>query len=86
MSEHDRRAIATIRFDNATRCIKSSKLLLEDGDYKSTANRSYYAIFYVIRYDDFYVLSKEEVIRQTGNAEIFIDSVCRYLLKRSKPE
>ena len=49
MSEQDRRAISQVRIQNAERCLTSSKLLLKAGDYKSAANRSYYAIFYAIR-------------------------------------
>lgn len=131
MLQHDRTALARLRLENAVRCIKSSKLLLADDDYKSAANRTYYAVFYSIRavlaldgvdykkhsavishfrkeyiktnifdtsfseiiselfeirtdsdYDDFFILSKSEVIRQIENSEHFVDVINRYLLKR----
>ncbi|HPS58462.1 MAG TPA: HEPN domain-containing protein [Spirochaetota bacterium] len=133
MQDNDQIALARIRFDNALRCIKSSKLLISDEDYKSAANRSYYAVFYAIRavlaldgidykkhsavishfrkeyiktgifdtslsevlselfdirtdsdYDDFFIISKEEVIRQIRNAETFVELVRAYLLNRFK--
>lgn len=128
MLEHDKAAISKIRVENALRCIKSSKILLSGDDYKSAANRSYYAVFYGIRavlamegidfkkhsaviahfrkeyiktgifdtcysvilselfevrtdsdYDDFYILSKEDVIRQISNAEHFVKAVILFL-------
>ncbi len=131
MLQHDRTALARLRLENAVRCIKSSKLLLADDDYKSAANRTYYAVFYSIRavlaldgvdykkhsavishfrkeniktnifdtsfseiiselfeirtdsdYDDFFILSKSEVIRQIENSEHFVDVINQYLLKR----
>ena len=33
-------------------------------------------------YDDFYVISKEEVAEQLRNAEIFVDAVQEYLLRQ----
>lgn len=49
MLEHDKAAIAKIRVENALRCLKSSGMLLAGDDFKSAANRSYYAVFYAIR-------------------------------------
>ncbi|MBQ1996447.1 MAG: HEPN domain-containing protein [Clostridia bacterium] len=103
--------------------------ILALGDYKTVANRSYYAVFSAMRavlaldgfdskkhsgiiaevrknylkteklpkklspmiealveirqgsdYDDFYVISKEEVYEQLQNAKIFISEVEKYLL------
>lgn len=130
MSDDDKWAVAKLRFDNANRCLNSANLLLDEGDYKSAANRSYYAIFYAIRailsldgkdfkkhsavisyfrkeyiktgkfesvfsntiaklfevrtdsdYDDFYIISKDEVADQITNASCFINAVKEYLLK-----
>lgn len=135
MQEDDKTTLSRVRLENAARCIKSSKLLLDDGDYKSAANRSYYAVFYAIRavlaldgvdykkhsavishfrkeyikteifnvsfseilselfeirtdsdYDDFFILSKDDVIRPINNAELFTDAVTRYLLIRYESE
>ena len=116
------------RFEQALQCIKSAKILLEAGDYKGAANRSYYAIFHAMRsvlalrkidfskhsgvsayfrkeyiktgifdvelsdiisiafdarsnsdYDDFYVISKDEVEEQIANAIKFCEVVKVYL-------
>lgn len=105
--------------------------ILAIGDYKTVANRSYYAVFSAMRavlalqgfdskkhagviaefrrqyiksgilprelsglldglveirqgsdYDDFYVISKEEVTQQLQNAARFVDAVEQYLLKK----
>ena len=37
--------LATVRLQHAQEDLESSKLLLEKDQYKSAANRSYYAIF-----------------------------------------
>lgn len=41
--------LSKYRLETALQCIKSAKLLFNDGDYKGSANRSYYAIFHAIR-------------------------------------
>jgi uncharacterized protein (UPF0332 family) len=131
MPDHDRSSLARLRFENAGRCLKSAHVLLGENDYKSAANRSYYAIFYAIRavlaldgkdykkhsaviahfrkeyiktghfqtefsaviselfevrtdsdYDDFFVISKEEVIDQIRNAERFLEAVGVFLIKQ----
>ncbi len=41
--------LSAYRIEQAERCIKSAKVLLEDEDYKGAANRSYYAIFHCMR-------------------------------------
>ena len=121
-------ALSRYRFEQARQCIESAKLLMNAGDYKGAANRSYYAIFHAMRsvlaleevdfskhsgvsayfrkmyiktgifdvelsdiismafetrsdsdYDDFYVISKEEVEEQITNAEKFCEEVQGYL-------
>ena len=37
--------LARLRLDNAKTLLNTAKLLLDSSDYKSVANRSYYAIF-----------------------------------------
>ncbi len=49
MPDYDKKLLSKLRFENAARCLESAKLLLAGGDYKSAANRSYYAVFYAIR-------------------------------------
>ena len=41
--------LAKYRIDKAKDCVKASKLLLEENMYADSANRSYYAIFHVMR-------------------------------------
>ena len=121
--------LSDYRMEQAERCIQSAKLLIEDGDYKGAANRSYYAIFHCMRsvlaldkvdfskhsgvsayfrkeyiktgkfdvelsdmikeafdvrsdsdYDDYFIVSKEDVYRQIENAEYFYEQVRKYLI------
>ena len=43
------KALSSVRFDHAKECLATARSVLELGDYKSAANRSYYAIFHAIR-------------------------------------
>ena len=119
------------RLDIAKERIVSAEKILEIGDYKTVANRSYYAIFSAMRavlalegfdskkhsgviakfrehyiknrvfpaelssvigklmdvrqssdYDDFYIISKEEVTQQLQNAKHFVGLVEEYLQKQ----
>lgn len=121
--------LSDYRMEQAKRCIQSAKLLIEDGDYKGAANRSYYAIFHCMRsvlaldkvdfskhsgvsayfrkeyiktgkfdvelsdmikeafdvrsdsdYDDYFIVSKEDVYRQIENAEYFYEQIRKYLI------
>lgn len=122
------RDIAELRLENAKALISTAKSMIELGDYKSSANRSYYAVFNAMRaelallkidhkkhssvisdfrlnfiktgifspemsdiitqlfdvrnqsdYNDFYVISKEEVIKQANNAEMFVSTIAEHL-------
>lgn len=124
----EKKALASARYEHAVECLDAAKLLLTTGNYKSAANRSYYAIFHAMRsvlaydevdmkhhsgiisefrrryiktdifdkklseiisilfnirtdsdYDDFFVISKDEVIEQTQNAEFFLATIKTYL-------
>lgn len=128
MQDEAIRALSQARYDHATECLDASKQLLENGNYKSAANRSYYAIFHSMRavlafdgidmkhhsgiisefrrlyiksgifetrlsdiisilfsirtesdYDDFFVISKNEVSEQIDNAEYFMNRVYEFL-------
>ncbi len=68
-------ALSRYRFEQARQCIESAKLLMNAGDYKGAANRSYYAIFHAMRS----VLALEEVEEQITNAEKFCEEVQGYL-------
>lgn len=108
--------------------MRLQKNLLECKNYKSSANRSYYAVFHAMRavlalnmidmkhhsgiisefrklyiktgifdiklsqiisvlfdirndsdYDDFFIVSKEEVVEQIENAEYFLSEIRKYL-------
>lgn len=124
--------LSQYRMEQARRCIRSAKILADDGDYKGSANRSYYAIFHCMRsvlalegkdfskhsgvsayfrkeyiktgifdielsdiireafdvrsdsdYDDYYLISKEEVLEQIEHAEMFYQRVCDYLSQKA---
>ena len=125
--------LAWHRLDNAKTLLNTAELLLSSVDYKSVANRSYYAIFNAMRaclallgkdykkhssvisdfrlnflksgkldknlsdiitalfyirtqsdYNDHYIISKEEVIKQLKNAELFVQNVENYLSNEYK--
>ena len=120
--------LSKIRLDNAKERIAFADEILAIGDYKTVANRSYYAVFSAMRavlaldgidskkhsgiiaefrknylkteilpktlspmidalveirqgsdYDDFYVVSKDEVCEQLENAKIFVSEVEKFL-------
>ena len=128
MQDEALRALSQARFEHAAECLDAAKQLLENGNYKSAANRSYYAIFHAMRavlafdkidmkhhsgiisefrrlyiksgifetmlsdiisvlfnirtdsdYDDFFVISKNEVSEQIINAEYFMRKIHEYL-------
>ena len=128
MEHEERKSLSQVRYDHALECLDAAKSLLENGNYKSAANRSYYAIFHAMRavlalneidmrhhsgiisefrklyiktgvfetrlsqiisvlfdtrtesdYDDFFVISKAEVVEQTENAEYFLQVIKAYL-------
>lgn len=43
------RALSNVRLEHAEQCLKSAKALLECGDYRGAANRSYYTVFHAMR-------------------------------------
>ena len=120
--------LSKIRLENASLLLNSSRMLIEIGDYKSAANRAYYAMFAAMRsclallgrdnkkhsgvisdfrlhfiktgklrtelsdivselfevrtlsdYNDFYIISKSEVLKQLENAEMFFCEVKEYI-------
>ncbi len=128
MLDEERKALSQVRLEHAEECLSAARSLVESGNYKSAANRSYYAVFHAMRavlalddidmkrhsgviaefrrlyiktgvfdvelsqvisslfdmrtdsdYDDFFVISKEEVNEQIRNAEGFLTAVRSYL-------
>lgn len=49
MEHEEKRSLSKVRYDHALECLDAAKSLLESGNYKSAANRSYYAIFHAMR-------------------------------------
>ena len=49
MQADDKKALSDARFDHAKECLDAAKSLLASSNYKSAANRSYYAIFHAMR-------------------------------------
>lgn len=86
-----RRDLCRYRLDKAEKCLESAKILVQANDYYSAANRSYYSIFHGIRsllafeirsesdYDDYYVISKEEVGNQIENVQFFLNGITMYV-------
>lgn len=128
MLSEEKIALSKIRLNNAKERIAFADEILAIGDYKTVANRSYYAVFSAMRavlaldgidskkhsgiiaefrknylkteilpktlspmidalveirqgsdYDDFYIVSKEEVCEQLENAKIFVSEVEKFL-------
>ncbi len=131
MQVDDKKALSDARFDHAKECLDAAKSLLASSNYKSAANRSYYAIFHAMRavlafdgidmkhhsgvisefrklyiktnifdiklsqiisvlfdirtesdYDDFFIISKSEVLEQIENAEYFLKEIEKFLLTK----
>ena len=125
--------LSKTRLEIAKERISFAEQIMELGDYKTVANRSYYAVFAAMRavlaldgfdskkhsgiiaefrrcylktgilskelsfiieslvevrqgsdYDDFYLISKEEVAEQYNNAVRFVDEVEKYLIEQYK--
>ena len=49
MQEHERKALSQARLEHAIECLSAARNLLETENYKSAANRSYYAVFHAMR-------------------------------------
>ena len=128
MLSEEKISLSKTRLDIAKERIAFADEILKLGDYKTVANRSYYAVFSAMRavlaldgfdskkhsgiiaefrknyikteklpkelsptidslveirqgsdYDDFYIVSKEDVCEQLENAKIFISTVETYL-------
>lgn len=128
MQYNEKKALSQARFEHALECLNAAESLLSTDNYKSAANRSYYAIFHAMRavlafdeidmkhhsgiisefrklyiktgifdiklsqiisllfdirtdsdYDDFFVISKEEVEEQIANANFFLDTIEKYI-------
>ena len=45
----DKKSLSKIRLETAKGCLKDSQILLDSGSFKSSANRSYYAVFHAMR-------------------------------------
>lgn len=129
MQDDAKRDLSKVRLDLAKERIGFAKEIWKLGDYKTVANRSYYAVFSAMRavlaldgfdsrkhsgivaefrrrylktdllptelsftidslieirqgsdYDDFYLISKEEVATQLARAEEFVNAVEEFLI------
>lgn len=49
MLDEDRKNLIKVRLEHAEECLQSAKELEQSGDYRGSANRSYYAIFHSMR-------------------------------------
>ncbi len=132
MQDNEKFNLSKLRIENAEECLSASKVLYEINSFKSSANRSYYAVFHSMRavlaldgvdmkhhsgiisefrrlyiktkifdtklstiisalfeirtdsdYDDFYVISKDDVKEQIENAEYFLTEIKSYLKNKN---
>lgn len=67
--EEERIALSKYRLEQAEQCLKTAKLILEYGDFKGAANRSYYAIYHAIR--SVIALDGKEFVKHSGNNTYF---------------
>ena len=128
MQADDIKALSNVRLSHALECLDTARKVMELGDYKCAANRSYYAVFHAMRavlaydnidakkhsgvisefrrlyvktdvfdremsdtitnlfdirtdsdYDDFFIISKEEVEKQVAFAGKFVAKVKDFL-------
>lgn len=49
MQVDDKKALSAVRMEHAKECLHAAESLIDTGNYKSAANRSYYAIFHAMR-------------------------------------
>lgn len=127
----EKKALSNARYEHAVECLDAAKTLLKSANFKSAANRSYYAVFHAMRavlaydgidikkhsgvssefrklyiktgifdirlsdiisvlfdirtdsdYNDFFVISKDEVVEQVENAAFFLATIKEHLEKR----
>lgn len=126
--QDDKKTLSLLRVKNAEECLSATKTLFKEGNYKSAANRCYYAAFHAMRavlaldeidmkhhsgvisefrrlyiktdildsklsqiisvlfdirtdsdYDDFFVITKEEVEEMIEKADFFVQTIKQYL-------
>jgi len=65
------RDLTKYRLERSEEFLDESKMLLENGNFKGSINRSYYA--------DFFIVSREEAETQYNNAAEFYEAVKKYL-------
>ena len=49
MQSADKKYLSNVRFEHAKECLETAKNLIALNDYKTAANRSYYAVFHAMR-------------------------------------
>ena len=49
MQADDIKALSDVRLGHAEECLETAKMVMDIGDYKCAANRSYYAVFHAMR-------------------------------------
>ena len=49
MQYEELKSLSQVRYEHAEECLDAAKSLLSSDNYKSAANRSYYAIFHAMR-------------------------------------
>ena len=80
MQAHERKALSQARMEHAVECLSAARNLLETKNYKSAANRSYYAVFHAMRavlaFDEIDMKHQRGII-----SEEFLSRECRKLFR-----
>lgn len=86
--DEKRKDLCHYRLEKAETCLSSARILVQLNDYCGAANRSYeyskilteaFQIRNDSDYDDYYILSKEDVDVQIQNAQIFFNGIVSYV-------
>ncbi len=68
MQADDIKALSDVRLGHALECLDTAQKVMELGDYKCAANRSYYAVFHAMRavlvYDCIYAKKHSSIISE----------------------
>ena len=79
------RDMSNYRYEQAKQCLTSAQMLIDAGDFKGAANRSYYAVFHAIRS----VLALQKIDFGKHSAVIFLakseNTLTRKWINKSVP-
>ena len=81
--------LSVYRMERAKEMLKAAEDNLNMEQYRTSLNRSYYAIFHAMRavniledYDDFYIAVKSDVVKQLENAKMFVQYIEKFISEK----